>query len=190
MAFERDWLFLREALPDLRDYILSSDVYRPLRTRAAGGLKLPQLTIGSLMLSQARLGALELPGQQEAELAEISRRINEVRQEWRVNWGNKAGREFGSRMNLWQQYLRELRGDPGRNAPIYPNEVRLRAIISLLHSEVTDLVPGQEEQLGMLDQILRGLSKPGSFVWEIELANGFPQEDFWFLYVIFAGQAR
>lgn len=190
MAFERDWLFLREALPDLRNYILSSDLYWPLRTNAPGGFRLPQLTIGTLVLSQARLGALGLIGQQEVELAEISRHINDVRQEWRTNWGNKASHEFRSRINLWQQYLRELRGDLGRNASIYPNEVRLRAILRLLRAEVNELTPDQQEQLRMLDQILRGISQSGPFVWEKELANGFPKEGFWFLYITFMEQVR
>jgi len=183
MAFENDWLLLREALPELRAYILSADLYRPIRTGASGGMRLPQLTIGSLMLSLARLKALQLTGQPAAELAGLSQNIDVVRQEWRANWGNKASREIGSRMNLWQQYLRELRSDPRGHSAAYPSEVRHRAIFHLLRDEANDPQAAQDEQLSMLDQILRGLSRPGSFVWEAELAGGFPKEDFWFLYV-------
>jgi len=148
------------------------------------------LTIGNLMLSKARLNALLAGGAQGNELADLSRRIDEFRQQWRVNWGIKAAREYGSRINLWQQYLHELRGDAHRNAAVYPSEVRQRAILHLLLAEVNDIPTGQKEQLNMLDQILRGLSQPGPFVWEPELASGFPKEDFWFLYVTFAGQGR
>jgi hypothetical protein len=190
MAYESDWLFLREALPVLREYLLSSDLYWPLRTRAQAGARLPQLTIGSLALSLARLGALGLTGQPAAELAELSGRVDAVRQEWRANWGIKAGREFRSRLNLWQQYLRELRADPQHHAPAYASEVRVRAILGLLRSEAGGLPADQEEQLAMLDQILRGLTRPGPFLWEVELSGGFSQESFWFLYVAFPGQIR
>jgi len=182
MPFESDWAFLRTALPDLQEYILSSDLYYPLR--ASGGVRIPQLTLGNLLLSQTRLMALSLDEQRTAELASISQRINDIRSEWRTNWGIKAGREFGSRLNLWQQYIRELRSDPRQQANYYATEVRNRAILRLLRPELTEPVPNDEEDLqAMLDQILRGLTKPGPFVWEPELAGGFPAEGFWFLYV-------
>ncbi len=188
MALESDRLFLSEALADLRDYVLSPDVYWPLRTRSKGGIRLPQLTIGNLLLSQARLRAQEFTSQPDPGLAEIFRQISEVRQEWRANWGNKAGREFRSRLNLWQQFISELRADPQRSAPVYAAEVRLRAILELLRPEISDLPRDQEEQLRMSDQILKGLTRPGPFIWETDLASGFLPNDFWFLYVSLPGK--
>ena len=186
MAFESDWAFLRAALPDLRDYILSNDVYYTLRP--VSGARIPQLTIGNLLLSQARLSALNLEAQQEDELAKIAQGIHQVREEWRSNWGIKAGKEFSSRLNLWQQYIRELRGDARRTGGTYPSEVRQRAILRLLTAELSQpLSTSEQEMLTMLDQILRGITKPGPFVWEPELEDGFPAEGFWFLYVQFGG---
>ncbi len=190
MNLDSDRQFLREALPDLRDYILSSDLYWPLKTSSAGGIHLPQLTIGNLLLSQARLAALRGAGQPDEDLAEIIRQINQIRQEWRVNWGNKASREFSSRLNLWQQFLRELRPDPQRSAPVYAAQVRMRVILQLLAPEVIDLPVEWQEQLGMFDQILKGLTRPGPFVWEADLASSFAQADFWFLYVTFPGKEK
>ena len=188
MATENDWVFLREALPDLRDYVLSSDVYRPLRpaSRSASSAVAPQLTIGNLLLSQARLSAMSLNDGQQSELKQISEKIHQVREEWRTNWGLKAGREFGSRLNLWQQYVRDLRGDVRQYASSYPSQVRLRTILRMLRPEIMEGVPAnEEEQLAMLDQILRGLTQPGPFVWEPEISEAFPKEGFWFLYVQF-----
>ena len=185
MALEGDWVFLKTALSDLRDYILSVEIYWTLRppARSPGGFQLPQLTIGNLLLSQARLQAAELPPQQAQVLAELTTQITAVRSEWRANWGRKADDEFRSRLNLWQQYLRELRAEPRRSAAIYAREVRQRAILHLLSSELSAEVPAnQAEQITMLDNVLRGMSQPGSFVWEPELAAGFPSAEYWFLY--------
>ncbi len=186
MAFESDWAFLRAALPDLRDYILSNEVYWTLRPaqRNLGGTQIPQLTIGNVLLSHARLSALDLTPEQEAELTKIAQGIHQVREEWRANWGIKAAREFSSRLNLWQQYVRELRSDPRRSGSSYSSEVRARAILRLLTAELTQpLSASDEEMLTMLDQILRGISKPGPFIWAPALEDGFPTEGFWFLYV-------
>lgn len=186
MAAENDWEFLRAALPDLRDYILSADVYWTLQPagRSAAGARLPRLTLGNLLLSQARLSAVNLDGQRRDELEQVTREIGRLREEWRSNWSLKAGREFSSRLNLWQQYVRDLRGDPRQHAAGYASEVRSRAILRLLRAEMLEGVPASEEEmLAMVDQILRGLAQPGPFVWEPEVAGAFPQQEFWFLYV-------
>jgi hypothetical protein len=181
MGFQSDWALVQAALPDLQEYILSKDLYWPLKLTAhtPGSIQTPQLTIGSLDLSMARLAAAG----NAAELNEFAGRINQVRQEWRANWSRKAAREYTSRLNLWQQYLRELRSEPRQQAAFYANEVRQRAMLTLLVPELLDGVSQPEsEQLNMLDGILRGLTQPGAFVWEPEAASAFPQDTFWFLY--------
>jgi hypothetical protein len=180
-----DWAFLQAALPDLQQYLLSNDLYWPLRLTAAtpGGRQTPQLTIGSLALSRARLAALDLSTQEKSELAEIVAGIERVRDEWRANWARKAAAERDSRLNLWQQYLRELRADTRQQAAYYATEVRQRAILDLLEAELLDGVPpGEAEQMAMLDTVLRGQTRPGAFVWEPEVARAFAQEKFWYLY--------
>ena len=185
MPFEGDWIFLQTALPDLQAYVISNELYWTLRpaVRAPGGVQLPQLTIGNLLLSQARLSALHLSTEEQAALSDLQLAIGAVRSEWRANWGRKADQEFSSRLNLWQQYLRELRADERPSEGFYAREVRQRAILQLLMPEMSSGVPQQQQdQLKMLDGILQGASRPGDFVWEPELAGGFDRQAFWFLY--------
>lgn len=183
MTAASDLLFISEAVKDLRAYVLSKDLFWPLqrKTRTAIAGQLPQLTLGNLAVSQARLRALELPEPQADEYARVSAQIAEVRAEWLSNWRIKEEQEIGSRLKLWQEYLRDLRGDPCQHAPYFAREVRNRVILELM-----DAASGQNgaaEQLAMLDQILRGLSQPGPFVWEGDYSSGFPTERFWFLYL-------
>lgn len=187
-ALESDWAFLRETLPMLRDYVLARDVYWPVRqpARSPSGPRLPQLTIGNVQLSLARLSAAVADGGTKNELEDLRRRIGQVRDEWRTNWGNKAAKEHESRLNLWQQYVRELRADPRGHAGYFASEVRQRAVLRLLLSELNgSLLQNQADVLAQLDQALRGISRPGPFVWEPEVQSGFPEGDFWFLYVTF-----
>ena len=182
ISLEADWAFLRAAMPDLRKYVLSNELY--WSARAVGGARIPQLTIGNLLLAQARLSAADLTAPEKEERASLAGQARAVREEWRANWGQKAAREFGSRLNLWQQYLRELRGDPRAQDRYYAREVRNRAILQLLAPEALPDIPNSEkEQLAMLDTLARGLTRPGAFVWEEALQRGFPVQEFWFLYV-------
>lgn len=186
MDFQSDWELVRDAAPDLQRYVISADLYWPLRLTAAtpGSIQTPQLTIGSLVLSLARLSALDLPEGQAKELSQIKTQVEQVRNDWRANWAKKAAHEFSSRLNLWQQYIRELRDDPRQQESIYTNEVRQRVILRLLQSELLDALPAHEgEQLAMLDAILRGLSQPAGFLWEPEIQGAFSGDDFWFLWV-------
>jgi len=184
MIPEYDLLFLHEAVIDLKAYILSQDLFWLLRTRtsAAYGSQLPQLTLGNLLLSQARLAACCISSEEEEDYKKSLLAIQRIREEWLSNWQIKEEHEFGARLNLWQQYLCELRSDLRRHAAFYPREVRARVIMQLFLSE--GLVKGvNRDQLTMLDQMLRGLSRPGPFIWEAQIENGFPREQFWFLYV-------
>ncbi len=186
MAFENDWLFMQAAVPGLQDYLLSRDLYRPLPLppRAPREAQIPQLTIGSLLLSQARLSALALDPACQSDLAGYRQTIADVREEWRSNWSRKAGQEFPSRLRQWGQYLHDLRGDPLAHVSSYQNEVRQRAILRLLKAELLEGLPQNEiDQADLVDGVLRGLSRPGPFVWEPEVEPAFPREAFWFLYV-------
>jgi hypothetical protein len=187
MANQYDWAFLEAATPDLQRYILSPDLFWPLRLSAPAPSEsaiTPQLTIGSLLLSHARLSALAETSEQRARLAEFAAAIAKTREEWRANWAMKAAREYSSRLNLWQQYIRELRAEPRQQWGYYTSEVRQRAILALLEGELLDPPPAHEtEQLTMLDSILRGLTVDGIFVWEPGAVSAFSRESFWFLYV-------
>lgn len=181
--YSSDLIFLREAAIDLREYILSPDLYWPVRT-ISDEVKLPQLTIGNILFSQARLGAAVLDSTQYAESVSISQQIDQVRSEWLANWRIKAGYEFGSRLRLWAQALQELRSDRQKRAHHYSNEVRLRAILTLLQGDgQAEIAPQDVEQLQSIDQVLRGITDPANFVWEAEFAKVFPSDKFWFLYV-------
>lgn len=185
MTPEIDLAFIRESLPDLRDYLFSKEIYWRLNSSSKGA-KLSQLTIGNLLLCQTRLRLAQLPSQQKNDFLQISAGIEQIQAEWLANWRIKAGQEFRSRLNLWNQYMRELRGDIRQHSPFYVNEVRHRAIMALLQSgeHVNDLAK-EEAQVLLVDQILRAITQPGLFIWEPEYASGFPESQFWFLYVTF-----
>lgn len=186
MTFVNDWALLQAAAADLPAYLLSKEIYWPAQrvSPQADSALTPQLSIGNILLSQARISALALDVTKQAELSALNERIAHVRAEWRANWGRKAALEYTWRLNQWRQYLSELRSDSPANVTAYPSQVRQRTMLRLLATEILPHVPEEElAQIARLDALLHDASQPGAFVWEAEIAAGFPAQDYWYLYI-------
>jgi hypothetical protein len=142
-----------------------------------------KMTIGNLLLSEKRLAALSagrlLSAAEESEFSTLQRRLEAVQSKWQVNWGEKASQEYHTRSNQWLRALEELKSDRYQNAPYYQNEVRTRVLLDLLAVFVPQ---ADREALRTFDNVLQRFFKPGHFIWQAELAEGFPQEQYWYLY--------
>jgi uncharacterized protein YukE len=169
---EKDRIYLESGIPELKGYLLSDELYWPITAR---GHDLPRLTIGGLLLAKTRL---EARGERiEALMAQL----DAVRSKWQVAWETKAGREFKSRFGLWNNYLKDYRQNAERHADAYPQEVRNRAMLQLLRTEIPEALP-EREALASSDSMLRTSLSPSAFIWEPNLQSGFPRGDYWFLY--------
>ncbi len=180
--FEGDRAYLKAAVADLEEYLLSPQLYWPLSLRgrgADGGID--QLTIGNLLLIQKRLQAL--PPDQQGDLETLSERVQATHEHWPANWSRKTEQEFTGRLRLWQNYLNDLFKDTGRYASGYPNAARWRAILHLIKADVENLEPSENDLMVLLDRRLRVVSVPGTFVWQPEVQSSFPVEPYWFLYI-------
>ncbi len=161
---DRHWL--QAAVPQLKDYLLSNELFWNIGSD-------PQLTLGNLLLAEAQVKA---SGSSDRKLlAEIAAQ----KKEWHIAWQNKAKREFASRLRQWTQYLAELAEHPSRFAAQYKTEVRVRTLLELLAGEAPDL----STQLTALDSQLRALTVSGDFVWGADDEGIFPNSKYWFLWV-------
>ena len=156
MNIQPDIDYLQAGIPELERYLLSNELYYPL------GARLPQLTLGGILLSLARIGL-------RGEL--LRARAESTREKWRSAWEAKSAREVNARGRLWVEYLAEYREDPKSNLRLYPQHVRHRAMLTLLGQ------PAHES-----DALLKTAFKEGKFVWEQELAQNFSRDSFWYLF--------
>lgn len=180
-----EWAYLRLANRFLAENVVLPEVYRSLvpvkGTGGAGGLS--QLTIGNILLCLKRLQAAPLSDADQAELTELCKQIEQVRDRWRVNWERKARRERSDLLQPWLVYLEELAANTDRYSRSYPSQVRLRVIIYLLDEEIgRRQALGEDTVLDQQDRLLRSISSQGPFVWETDLAEGFQEKDCWFLF--------
>lgn len=186
-ALEKDWVFLQAAVPELEDYLLSPVLFWPLNLRT--GYPIPEdltrLTLGNLLLTQARLKAFPWPEAQQVTLSNLTREIQQVRERWRANWQKKATQEIPSRLNLWKHAVEEILEAPTNLSPsTWAYQVRHRAILHFLFGEVPANATPYTEALAALDQRLRPARPLNGFLWEAEIQAAFPPETFWFLYIL------
>jgi hypothetical protein len=142
----------------------------------------PQLTLGGILLSLAKLSAQALTPEQNRELSQLRTRLDATRSHWRVAWEQKAGREFQARLSLWRDYVEEYRQHPAEQADRYTYEVSRRVMLELLSHEARSLPDTELDLLAALDKVVLAKLLPGKFLWEEGLAGAFPPETYWYLY--------
>jgi len=156
MSIQKDNQYLSTGIPELENYLLSKELYYPI------GSNLPQLTLGGILLSLARMGT---------QAAKLEVQVEAIRSKWQVAWDVKSSREVKARDELWVNYLAEYREDPMAGAHLYSQNVRYRAMLSLLGKAEVDS-----------DAYVTSVFTEGKFVWEEECAQNFPHKTFWYLF--------
>ena len=179
-----DLKYASAGLAALKGYLLTKELFWPISLSAAGqGSISPKLTAGNLLLTFTRLLAYyksrTLDAVQQSEFTRLEREFDALKRKWQVAWEEKANREFASRLRQWSHYLDEFSLNPDAQAPYYRSEVRLRVLLELLKDDLGE-VP--QEDLSVLDESLRAQFIEGDFIWDEGLADGFPQDNYWYLY--------
>ena len=179
-----DLEYAAAGLAALKDYLLTKELFWPISLNAAGkGPISPKLTAGNLLLTFARLLAYgksrTLDAIQQSEFTRLEREFDALKRKWQVAWEEKVIREFTSRLRQWSHYLDEFSQNPDKQAPYYRSEVRLRVLLELLKDDLGEVL---KEDLSALDESLRAQFTKGDFIWDEDLADGFPQDQYWFLY--------
>ena len=155
---DQDLQYLEAGIRELQDYLLSNELYWTL----AGASSLPRLTVGGLLLARTRLG-----GRADSFAA----RVDAIRLERQSAWDAKTSREVRARSDLWKNYLMDYRESPQSHVSEYPQQVRYRAMLTLLGQNVNEH-----------DEYVRGVFIEGKFVWEPECESNFSRDSFWFLF--------
>lgn len=179
-----DLAYLQSGLDELESYLLSDELFWPVTGRPPGKYtSFFKLTLGNLLLSTQRLGAYaqgrHLSAQENAEYTRLRTQVDTMQQKWQSAWRKKADLEYPSRFNQWVHTLGELKKEREKNAPYYPNEIRTRVLLDLL---APFTIQSQRYEIEPLDAALKQMLRPAPFLWGEELAAGFPEATYWYLY--------
>lgn len=182
-TFEYDFRYLEAGTQSLEKYLLAADIYWPLGVKAPDGEPpYPLLTLGSMLVSHARLRALPLDPAQGASFRKLENEMYALQTRWSVAWEKKAAREFSARLRLWRDYLEDVRAQPENHVDRYAYEVGRRVMLALLREQAVDIPQAEIDLLGGLDGLLKAVFIPGDFIWGEEYAGSFPRQAYWYLY--------
>ncbi len=178
-----DLRFLKAGLEILEDYLLSNNPNWPIGIRAPHGEPpYPQFNLGNLKLALTRVQTFKLTYAQQTRLDKLNGQINAIRARWPSTWSQKASAEFHADLNLWRNFLIDYQESAESNLDRYAYEVTQRVQLQLLMKEA-EAIPAEEiHLLDDLDTLLRSAFQPGNFIWEADLASGFPPQVYWYLY--------
>jgi hypothetical protein len=167
----------------LEEYLFSQELYWQLGIEPPSGTPpFPTLTLGNLLLSRKKSLSFLLQGDARDQFDSSDHKFEYIHAKWRSAWEKKAEQEIRSRLKLWQAFLDDYLSDPSANTDRYPYEVRRRVIISLLANDIGVMASSEREILDGLDKTLLALFIPDGFVWEMDLVEAFPKDDFPYLY--------
>lgn len=180
---EYDLGYLKSAIDVLEEYLLSDEIYWATGSSPPlGDPPYPQLTLGGVLLAQARLKARQDAGKMVPELDRLVLRLDTIFSKWKVAWNKKASREYISRLNLWRDFLEELRTNPEDNYDRYSYEVTRRVMLHLLEPFAVHISVHEKELLTGLDKLLEAMFASDGFIWEESIEPGFSRADYWYLY--------
>ncbi|MCW1967866.1 MAG: hypothetical protein KIH69_007075 [Anaerolineae bacterium] len=108
---DADLFFAKIAAEHMAAYLDSDVLFYPIdnlmvvSTAALHGINVPQLSIGAWLEAVWRLSARTLVPSDNAQLAAYRASVAAIRQKKGEVYGQKARREFKSRLDTWSWYL-------------------------------------------------------------------------------------
>ena len=110
-SIEYDLRYLTAVIPELKEYLLSKELFWPVTIRhKLNEPPFPKLTPSNMLLPLARLNVRieRLSGSQDVELQALESKMDILIKKWSVKWEEKCQQEFGSRLRQWQNFINEL----------------------------------------------------------------------------------
>ena len=93
-----------------------------------------------------------------------------------------------ARLKLWSNFLEDYRQNADANQDRYAYEVSRRVQLQLLQPDADERYEAEDQLLVSLDQFLKAVLITDGFIWDQELADGFPKDPYWYLYGYLKGR--
>lgn len=185
-APEVDVAVLATEVEELEEYIIKGDIYRTVRVQTPTGTQMVQMSAGDLL---SRLYRLEgerdrLNVEQRSRTKDLALATRSTIYGLRTRFHDLLKREIKTRLDSLNWFLDDVMGDPKRARVEYPYEIRNRQRIQLMVDELGEELPSKlKSQINRIDDRIRLIVKPASFVWDSQLEPIFPRDRFWYMYV-------
>jgi len=181
-----DLQIVREMVGELENYIVNEDLYRTVTVRTPGGEARLQMTGGDLLTRLYRLSrerARLTPAEQQ-ELDALQAESEKIIYSLKTRFQERLVRELKARTDALKWYLDDAAQNPNEGKANYPYEIRNRQRIEEIVKALGNNVPQENAAaLANVDRRLRGMGSGATFVWDPSLAEVFPSQPYWYLYI-------
>jgi hypothetical protein len=185
-----DLAVVREMASEFEKYIVGDDVYRTLIVKSHRGEEMVKSSGGDLLARLHKVGAQydELTPEQQHELENLRRRLDESFRDYRSRFHELLAREAKARLNSLKWFLDECRQDRRQCRIQYPFEIRNRQRIAEIWKLLSANPPeGLKAEIDTIDRQIRGMGQPADFVWDLRVRKVYPKDEYWYLYMLPVG---
>lgn len=183
---EVDLAVLAAQVEELEEYIIKSEIYRTVRVQTPTGAQMVQMSAGDLLSRLIRLEGERdrLTAGQRSRAKDLALAAQSTIYSLRTRFHDLLKREIKTRLDSLNWFLDDIMGDPKRARIEYPYEIRNRQRIQLMVDALgEEMTTDLKSQISRVDDRIRLIVKPASFVWDSQLEPIFPRERFWYMYV-------
>ena len=186
--WQDEWAVVKSSIPEWESYIFSKEIYWPLffgkDSVYRGDIK-PRLSAGRLLIALYFLDYFQKNNNDiENTVHKDFQVVNVLKSQWKSNWTKKVLAEIPFRLRLWGDIIQQIRKSSIHNTE-FQNQMQIRFMLDCLINESPIDVPDQvKNQVFLLDQQLKNISQPASFVWNDDVSSAFDRNKYWYLYSI------
>lgn len=168
-------------------YLIEGNIFRIVMVRRAEGFERMTMSLGELLTLLYNLDGqrtLATPAQ-KARVDAMLATVGHIRQELQEQFYEMIVREIMSRLDSINWFLHDcVKGKEGCRLA-FPTEIgnrqRIEELVKALGHEMTDDVA---ERIARMDERIRQSTRPANFIWPAEVQPLYPQEPYWYLYVL------
>ncbi len=171
----------------LEYYLIEGNIFRTVMVRRPHGFERITMSTGELLASINLLQAKRalLTNAQDAQVDTILANIERTRAQLHTIFYEMIVREIMSRLDSINWFLHDCENGKEGCQINFPAEIRNRQRIEeMVNALGNELSVDVTERIDRIDQRIRQITHPADFIWPKDVKEIYPQEPYWYLYLL------
>jgi len=171
----------------LEYYLIEGSIFRTVMVHRPHGLERITMSTGELLTLVNILQAKRalLTKEQNDQLVATVATIAHVRKQLHRLFHDMIVREIMSRLDSINWFLHDCENTKDGCEISFPSEMRNRQRIEeMIKALGNELSAEAAERIDRIDQRIRQITRPADFIWTRDVKEIYPQEPYWYLYLL------
>ena len=187
LDFDRILLSAGTMADALEYYLIEGNIFRIVMVRRAHGLERMTMSVGELFTLSNTLQAMRfaLTSEQKLRLDKMLASIEQTNVQLCTRLQEMIIREIMSRLDRINWFLHDCENQKEGRYLAFPSEIRNRQRVEELVKALSDEeTEGVTQRVERIDQRIRGVTHKSNFIWPIEVKSIYPENVYWYLYML------